>query len=75
MDKLGKVGWAGCHLDKQAPPEFDILVEPGGEVDCGVLGKLGAGKGNLHGVKVPDSPCHGQVHRAEIANEVLQILE
>ena len=75
MDKLGEVGWAGFHLDTQAPPELDILVETGGEVDCGVIGSLGAGKGSLHGIEVPGGPQHSQVHRADLDDEVLQLLD
>ena len=59
VENIGKVGWAGFYLDTQAPPEFNILVEPGGEVGRGVLGSLGAGKGNLHGVEVPNAPQNG----------------
>ena len=56
MDKLGEVVREGCHFNIQAPPNFDILVEPSGEVGCGVLGSSGAGKSDLHGVEVPDAP-------------------
>ena len=66
LDKLGKVGRAGCHLDTQALSEFDILVELGRDVGRGVLGSSGAGKGNLHGVEVPNAPQNGQVHRLDL---------
>ena len=75
VDKLDKVGRAGCHLDAHTPPEFNILVELGGEVGRDVLGSLGAGKGNLHGVEVPNGPRHGQVHRADLPDEALQIID
>ena len=75
MDKLGKVGRVGCHIDTQAPPELDILMETDGEVVCGVLGSSGAGKGDLHGIEFTNGPRHGQIHRAELANEALQILD
>ena len=56
MDKLSKVGWAGCHIDTQDLPEFDTLAEPVREVGRGVLLSSGAGKGNLHSVEVIDGP-------------------
>ena len=37
VEKIGRVGRVGCHLDTQALPEFYILVEPGGEVGHGVM--------------------------------------
>ena len=74
LDKLGKVGRAGCHLDTQALSEFDILVELGRDVGRGVLGSSGAGKGNLHGVEVTDGPRHGQVHRSDLPDEAFQLL-
>ena len=41
------------------------------EVGCDIIGSLGAGKGNLHGVEVPNAPQHGQVHRANLPIEAL----
>ena len=37
VENIGKVGRAGCHINTQALPELDILVEPGREVGHGVM--------------------------------------
>ena len=75
MDKLCELGWSGFHFDTQALPEFDVLVEPCGEVSRGVLGSLVPGKGDLHGVEVPDGPQYVQVDRSELSDEALHILD
>ena len=65
----------GFHFVTHYPPEFDVLVEPGGEVGRGILCRSGAGKRYLHVLEAPDVPRHRQVHRAELADEALQILD
>ena len=70
MNKIGKVRWEGCHVNAQATPDLEVLIEPVGEVGCGVLGRLGVGKGNLHGIEVLVGPRHGQVNRAALAYEM-----
>ena len=50
-------------------------MEPVGEVGCGVHGRSGAGKGDLHGEEVPDATRYGQVHRVELVDEALQIID
>ena len=49
-------------------------MDLGREVGRGDLGRLGAGKRDLHDVEVSDVPWHDQVHRAELADEALQFL-
>ena len=68
VDKLGKTDWAGCHFETQALPEFDVPVEPGGEVGRDIIDSSGAGKGYLHGIEVSVDSRHGQVYRAELAD-------
>ena len=75
MENLGKVCQADCHFDTQDTPEFDVLVEPGREVGHGILDSLGVGKCDLHGVDVPNAPQQRQVHREELADEALQLLD
>ena len=75
MDEIGQVGWAGYHLYTQTPPELDILFETGGEVGCGILGSSDVVKGDLHGIEVPYAPRNGKVHRSEISDDALQIID
>ena len=50
VDKLGEVGRAGFHFNVKAPPEFDVLLEPDGEVGRGIFRRSGEGKGDLYGI-------------------------
>ena len=75
MDQLHKIGGAVCHLDTQVALELDGLVESGKEVGRRPFCSLGASEGNLHRLEVPDGPRHNKVHEAELADEVLQLLD
>ena len=50
MENLGELGRAGFHFNVKAPPEFDVLLEPDGEVGRGIFRRSGEGKGDLYGI-------------------------
>ena len=50
-------------------------MELGGEVGHGIFGRSSVVEVDLHGVEVPNGPQSVQVHRAELANEVIQLLD
>ena len=50
VENLGELGRAGFHFNVKAPPEFDVLLEPDGEVGRGIFRRSGEGKGDLYGI-------------------------